>query len=488
METTQRTTVRERGLRKGWSEQLLWMVADVATIAVASILATFVRFHITPLDQARELLTGTLSQDMPLNLVLAMPVFFSVALILVSRRSHLYEPMRITTVLEEQRLSLEACLISGLLLTGALYLVRAYRIPRTVVLMTVILVTVGLGLRRLLYRMALNRRFEQGVGTRNVLIVGTGEEAQALRQHIEKIPHLGYTFKGFVEVPGSGEGGVPGQVVGTLDTLFDDARKQFVDEILFTSHCDRKTIEPVLIRARERGVDLRVIPDLYGGLAWNSPVEYIGQFPTIPLHSGRVPEAGLIVKRGFDMVFSTLTILLLLPLFAVIALAVKLDSPGRVFYLSDRIGKKGRVFRCLKFRTMVSDADQRKRDLMEMNERDGVLFKISNDPRVTRVGRLLRKYSLDELPQFWNVLKGEMSVVGPRPPLAGEVKEYKLNHLRRLDVLPGITGLWQVQGRRDPSFASYVSLDVTYIDNWSVWLDFQIILKTIFVVLSGTGT
>jgi lipopolysaccharide/colanic/teichoic acid biosynthesis glycosyltransferase len=136
---------------------------------------------------------------------------------------------------------------------------------------------------------------------------------------------------------------------------------------------------------------------------------------------------------------------------------------------------------------MVRDAEKHRAELMDMNERDNVLFKITNDPRITRLGRFLRKYSIDELPQFFNVLQGEMSIVGPRPPLAGEVRKYDLDHLRRLDVTPGITGLWQVQGRQDPSFASYVSLDVTYIDNWSIWLDFKIILRTIAVVFSGTG-
>ncbi len=171
-----------------------------------------------------------------------------------------------------------------------------------------------------------------------------------------------------------------------------------------------------------------------------------------------------------------------------IAIAVKLDSRGPVFYSSERIGKKGHVFRCTKFRTMVRDAEKRRADIMHMNERDGVLFKISNDPRITKLGRFLRKYSLDELPQFFNVLRGEMSVVGPRPPIASEVREYKLSHLRRLDVTPGITGLWQVQGRQDPSFDSYISLDVTYIENWSIWLDVKIILRTIAVVFAGTGS
>jgi lipopolysaccharide/colanic/teichoic acid biosynthesis glycosyltransferase len=136
---------------------------------------------------------------------------------------------------------------------------------------------------------------------------------------------------------------------------------------------------------------------------------------------------------------------------------------------------------------MVPDAETRRAEMMHMNERDGVLFKIKDDPRITRVGRFLRKYSLDELPQFYNVLRGDMSVVGPRPPLASEVQEYKLSYLRRLDVLPGITGLWQVQARQDPSFDSYISLDVAYIEGWNLWLDLKIMARTVGVVLQGTG-
>ena len=151
-------------------------------------------------------------------------------------------------------------------------------------------------------------------------------------------------------------------------------------------------------------------------------------------------------------------------------------------------GKKGRVFRCIKFRTMTQDADTRRAEMQHMNERDSVLFKIANDPRITGVGRFLRKYSLDELPQFFNVLKGDMSVVGPRPPLASEVQKYELSFLRRLDVLPGITGLWQVQARQDPSFDSYISLDMHYIENWNLWLDLKIMVRTIGVVLQGTGS
>jgi exopolysaccharide biosynthesis polyprenyl glycosylphosphotransferase len=467
-----------------------WIIIDILTVIVTTAIATVYKFHTSPIAGAKGFWHGTLIQGRSMGILMALLCGFTFALIVTSRRLHLYTPVRLTGFLHEQRLSMQACLYSGLLLTGTLYLIRAEDISRGVVLITVGLVTVSLSLRRLAYRMVIYRRFERGEGTRNVLIVGTGPEAHALRHHLESIRHLGYTFKGFIDFPGTGSrfAASAGDVVGTMDTLFQNARKQFVDEIFFTTACEREVVQDVLQQARVHGVDLRVVPDMYDGLAWNSPVEYIGQFPTIPLHSGHVPEIGLLLKRGMDMMLAILTLIVLSPLLLLVALAIKLDSPGPVFYMSERIGKKARVFRCIKFRTMVRDAEMQRANVLHMNERDGVLFKIANDPRITRLGRLLRKYSLDELPQFFNVLCGDMSIVGPRPPLASEVREYKLSHLRRLDVMPGITGLWQVQARQDPSFDSYISLDVTYVDNWSIWLDLQILARTVVVVLAGTGS
>jgi exopolysaccharide biosynthesis polyprenyl glycosylphosphotransferase len=466
------------------------MVLDGVTIIGAALLATLYELHTGPVAGAKGFWHGTLIHGRSMGILLALLCGFTVALIVISRRLQLYSPTRLIGFLHEQRLNVQACLTSGLLLTGTLYLVHAADIPRSIVLITIGLVTLALSLRRLIYRLLLYRRFERGVDTRNVLIVGTGPEAHALRHHLESIRHLGYTFKGFIDFPGSGASFkvASGDVVGTLDTLFQNARKQFVDEIFFTTTCERGIIQDVLRQARIHGVDLRVVPEMYDGLAWNSPIEYIGQFPTIPLHCGEVPEIGFMLKRVLDIVFSSVALILLSPVLLLIAIAVKLDSHGPVFYLSERVGKKGRIFRCCKFRTMVRDAEKRRAEMMHMNERDGVLFKISNDPRITALGTLLRKYSLDELPQFFNVLVGDMSIVGPRPPLASEVKEYKLSHLRRLDVIPGITGLWQVQARQDPSFDSYVSLDVTYIEKWSLWLDIKIIIRTIGVVFSGTGS
>jgi exopolysaccharide biosynthesis polyprenyl glycosylphosphotransferase len=240
--------------------------------------------------------------------------------------------------------------------------------------------------------------------------------------------------------------------------------------------------------ARTAGIDVRVVPDLYDGLAWNAPVEYIGQFPTIPLHRRDFPIGAFLLKRLLDITLSLLALLVASPLMVAIAIAIRMDSEGSIFYRAQRIGRKGRTFCCFKFRTMVQNADNLKADLEHMNERDSVLFKITNDPRITRMGKFLRKYSLDELPQFYNVLRGDMSLVGPRPPMAAEVEQYDLAHLRRLDVLPGITGLWQVEARQDPSFDSYISLDTAYVENWTLWLDLKILARTVNVVLSGTGS
>jgi exopolysaccharide biosynthesis polyprenyl glycosylphosphotransferase len=277
-------------------------------------------------------------------------------------------------------------------------------------------------------------------------------------------------------------------VIGDVRNCLSLARSLFVDEIFFSVPGDKKLVISMVEEARQAGIDVRVVPDLYDGLAWNAPVEYIGQFPTIPLHRREFPIGGFLLKRVLDITVSFIALLLLSPVMLAIAIAIRIDSEGPTFYRAHRIGRKGRTFNCYKFRTMVANADKLREQLSHMNERDSVLFKIANDPRITRVGRWLRKYSLDELPQFYNVLRGDMSLVGPRPPIAHEVEQYDLSHLRRLNVLPGITGLWQVEARQDPSFDSYISLDTAYVENWSLWLDMKILARTVGVVVAGTGS
>lgn len=418
--------------------------------------------------------------------------WFIFSLILVSRRYHLYGPAQMRSALHEQRLTVQASLTAGLLLAGALYLIKGEVVSRGVVIATVAITAILLCARRLIWRYTMYRRFARGMETRNIIIAGTGRVGLTLRRHLESVRHLGYRFQGFVTVPGvNGDAALSlpeNEILGSMDQVLDIARKHFADEIFLSTTCDPELVKTLVASARDAGVDIRVVPELYDGLAWNSPVEYIGQFPTIPLHRHNVPVFGFFLKRLLDVALASLAMVLLAPLAIIIILAIRLDSPGPIYYCSDRIGKKGRIFRCFKFRTMVADAERRRAEILHMNERDGVLFKITNDPRITRVGRLLRKYSLDELPQFFNVLRGDMSLVGPRPPIASEVKRYDLSHLRRLDVVPGMTGLWQVQARQDPSFASYISMDTAYIENWNLWLDIKILVRTLGVVCAGTGS
>jgi lipopolysaccharide/colanic/teichoic acid biosynthesis glycosyltransferase len=196
----------------------------------------------------------------------------------------------------------------------------------------------------------------------------------------------------------------------------------------------------------------------------------------------------VVLKRFIDFALAFVLLVSLAPLMLFLIVLIYLDSPGPIFYTSERIGKNGCAFPCFKLRTMVKDAESLKAQFEALNERDSILFKVSGDPRVTHFGGFLRKYSLDELPQLLNVLRGEMSMVGPRPPLAAEVEMYQPEHLVRLSVLPGITGLWQVESRRNPSFANYIALDRRYVENWSLWLDLKILVRTTGVVLRGTGS
>ena len=288
------------------------MALDGLTVLGAAVVATLYEFHTGPVAGAIGFWHGTLFNGRSMGILVALLCGFTISLMVTSRRLHLYVPTRLTSFLHEQRLSAQACVTSGLLLAGTLYLIHAEDIPRSIVLITVGLVTITLGLRRLVYRILINRRFERGVGTRNVLIVGTGPEAQALRHHLMSFGHLGYTFKGFIECPGSNSGHPErsDDVVGTLDTMFQYARKQFVDEIFFSAPCDRGIVFDVLAKARTQGVDLTVVLDLYNGLP-SRPIEYIGQFPTIPLHWRQVPELALFLKRIVDIVFSSVALILL---------------------------------------------------------------------------------------------------------------------------------------------------------------------------------
>ncbi len=465
---------------------LLGASLDTLTAIVASVLAVDVRVAISP-DAHKAAALHTLMHTTPPVLILYVG-WFSACLIFLTRSYGLYTNVDHRSGLHEQRMTVQATLTAGLLLCGTLYLFRGVAISRLVVAFTVVLTGAMLCLRRAMWRRALYRRYREGIETRNVMIVGAGRVGQALRNHLESLQHLGFRFKGFIALNELETEAGEGDMVADLSNCLAKARLMFVDEIFFSVPADKNLVVGLVEEARAAGIGVRVVPDLYDGLAWNAPVEYVGQFPTIPLHRREFPRGAFVLKRTLDLVLASLALLLMSPVMLAIAASVTMSSPGPIFYRAQRIGRKGRTFVCFKFRTMVENADGLKAELEHRNERDSVLFKITDDPRVTRVGRWLRKYSLDELPQFYNVLRGDMSLVGPRPPVASEVQQYDLSHLRRLDVLPGITGLWQVEARQDPSFDSYISLDTAYVENWSLWLDLKILMRTISVVLDGTGS
>lgn len=429
----------------------------------------------------RQKLTEVL-RDPNLSRQLGFLVIYVALLLLTMEGAGLYEVNRLTSFLRESRKVAKSILIATVLLTAIIYISGVTTVSRLVILFTSLLNFVTFVLWRLWYRGSVKRRVQQGVGLQNVVIVGTGYLSQTIARHLEENRHLGYMVKGFVD---SNHHPTPG-ALGNIDDLSRIVRANFVDEVLITPPLEQEVISSVVWKARKARVNVKVVPDIAHGMRrirW----DYVGDYPAIEIHREPIPSLGLAVKRISDIFISSLILLLCAPLMLICAIAIRLDSRGPILYRSWRIGKKGKKFICYKLRTMVQQAEDLKEELQHLNERDGLLFKITNDPRVTRIGKFLRQYSIDEIPQFWNVFRGDMSLVGPRPPLVSEYDRYSLDHLRRLDVVPGITGLWQVRARHDPSFENYVALDVEYIENWTVWLDLKILLETIPVVLKGTG-
>ena len=322
-----------------------------------------------------------------------------------------------------------------------------------------------------------------GAHLRNVLIVGASGVGRRIASYVEAHPESGRRVYGFLD----NERPLGGGVVGRVEDLARLARAGFVENVILAAPHDHRLTLQVLRESRRLRLDVEMVPELFGCKAAECEVERAGDLPVICLRAERLPAASLAFKRLVDILGAGFALLILSPLLMLISVVVKLDSPGRVLYRAPRAGRKGSLFRCYKFRTMVSNADELKGSLWQSNQRSGPAFKIAHDPRITRLGRFLRRYSLDELPQLWNVLKGEMSLVGPRPHPLDEFAGYELRHLGRLDVTPGMTGLWQVAARRDPSFERLMELDREYIRNWSLALDLRILLKTLVSVVQGSG-
>jgi exopolysaccharide biosynthesis polyprenyl glycosylphosphotransferase len=399
---------------------------------------------------------------------------------------------------------LRAVFILAILTFAFLFVAKLPDVSRLLLVMLfVTLAAVALSSRGSLRLLARAMR-ERGRSTRYVLIVGHGPSALDFAGRLQRYPYLGMKVVGYLADPDAGDAR-PGDPVAAGDHAFSTsattpgpgtlAHLDEIDAVLRTRVIDEIAIclapenaafvEPVARLCEEHGLVVRI--PLYDGVG-AVPGGRIEEFSGIRLQTlTRGPDhtIALLAKRAIDIVGGIAALVVFSPLIIGSAIAIRREGPGPVFFRQTRLGLRGRPFQVVKLRTMVTDAEELKDSLTERNEITGHAFKLTDDPRVTRVGAFLRRTSFDELPQFWNVVRGEMSIVGPRPPLPEEVSAYDIWHRRRLAMKPGITGLWQVSARREEEFDRWVRIDLDYIDRWSLWLDIKIMLRTVPAMLEG---
>lgn len=331
--------------------------------------------------------------------------------------------------------------------------------------------------------------FKRGYFSRRLLIVGAGQIGRRVCEQLQGNPHLGFRILGLTDddPQKTGEEFSGVKVIGDHRLVEKLAKEAQVDEILITIPSERELIKQLIGQNRRYNVQIRIVPEMSDLVTGGVEVGQMGMVPYMRIVKTPMQGWSLLVKRLIDIVGATVGLMCLSPLFLVLSIAIKLDSKGPLIFAQKRVGKNGRSFDFYKFRSMVVNAEELKEKLAKVNEADGPVFKIKDDPRVTKVGRFIRKYSIDELPQLYNVLIGDMSLVGPRPPLPREVEQYGDWEWRRLEVTPGLTCIWQVSGRSNISFDKWMELDIYYIENWSLWLDLKILLETIPAVFRGSG-
>jgi exopolysaccharide biosynthesis polyprenyl glycosylphosphotransferase len=342
-------------------------------------------------------------------------------------------------------------------------------------------------------RWLLGEARRRGRNLRNVVIVGCGPRGARLGAEIRRRPDLGYLLLGYIDdIPAPANPSHEGaeKLLGSLDEIEELLTRLAVDDVLVAlpvkSQYER--ISSIIGTSEQLGLTVRMPADFFRLQVAQADLDYLDAIPIVTLRTPTPSVGALIFKRLLDVVVSGAALVLLMPLFCLIAIAIKIDSPGPILFSQERVGLGRRLIRMLKFRTMVVDAEDQLKRLEAFNEAAGAVFKMRHDPRVTRVGRLLRKLSLDELPQLWNVLTGDMSLVGPRPLPVRDVRAFDSRwQNRRFSVKPGLTCLWQANGRHEIAFDEWMELDLQYIDQWSLKLDFEILLKTIPAVFRGTG-
>lgn len=380
-------------------------------------------------------------------------------------------------------------LIIGLLM-GFLTFVFKLEISRPVLFILLSVSGVMLVTNRLFLYWILRRRNTNEHNQVRVLIVGADSRARQIGKLLESYTMWGYRVVGYLRMNQEDISIPDSMILGSARHLPQLLKEELIaDEIIFlTSHSgDLVELEDLIIYCEDLGIRTRLAADFFPTSISRVSLEFLENLPLLTFSTVPDHTLGIMGKRIVDLVLVGVSIVVFFPLMVLTAILIKGTTPGPVLYRQIRCGLYGRKFKLIKFRTMVDGAENKLQEVIHLNEMDGPVFKMRNDPRVTGVGQYLRKFSIDELPQLWNVLKGEMSLVGPRAPLLDEVQHYTIKQRRRLSVKPGITCLWQISGRSDIDFQRWMELDLEYIDNWSFWLDIQIILKTIPAVLMGRG-
>jgi exopolysaccharide biosynthesis polyprenyl glycosylphosphotransferase len=440
----------------------------------------------------------------------ALLIFVVLIRLLVLRYYDVYRLRGEFSFVDEGIRVFKATAIGSLLIVAAAFLYRggfhyrAFSYARSVFVLDFLLAFAGFELVRVVLRTAQTFFRLRGINLISTLVVGRGPEAALCIKEMRARPSLGYRVIGVVESSSSHSQspttyeGVP--VISDLAGLPDAIRESNANEVIIAdSSVDGDVLFDVMMRCgRRHGVEFRIAPSLFNCLPSKTEVDQIGALPMIRLFREPLSDFARGTKRLSDLLIASLTLALFSPFWLLLALLIKLDSRGPVFYAQERVGMDGRIFVVYKFRTMRVNANSEiHRDYQRkfiagdaeanVGDADKPAYKLRDDPRITRVGRLLRRFSLDEVPQLLNVLRGDMSIVGPRPPIPYEVEAYELRHRKRLDMKPGVTGLWQVSGRNRLPFEEMVKLDLFYIENWSLLFDVKIILRTVMVMLRGDG-
>lgn len=384
---------------------------------------------------------------------------------------------------------LRATVVYAVLVLAALFVVKLPDVSRLLLVWLFPALAVEALLTRFALRLLLAFLRERGRNSRFMLVVGASGRARAFADLVEAHHELGLVVVGHLQSGPEDNGVVLRRpLLGSLEDIEAVLHSRIIDEVaICLPFAMSEQIDAIARLCEEEGRIVRIPVAVFERTISSGRLEEIDGVPVYSLVNGPDRLLGLVAKRALDLLGGFVALVVLLPVFAAIAVAIRLDSPGPVHFRQPRVGLHGRVFDVVKFRSMRVGAEAELARLRALNEIDGHAFKITDDPRITRVGRFLRKTSLDELPQLWNVLRGQMSLVGPRPPLPDEVAGYDVWHRRRLSMKPGITGLWQIRGRREPEFDRWVETDLEYIDSWSFWLDLKILARTVPAVINGEG-